>query len=337
MRNKIDPFLLKRYLEGNCTAQEKGVVEQLLQTAEGRAQLQSLMQDRWEESGRYELPREDIDKWKQEFWNKVADMERKEKRGRLIGMKKRELLRYAAVLVPLIVMTWIGAAVYRNAHQHTKTASLNTITKENSKANRSTFILSDGTTVHLGRGSKLKFPEIFADTREVELEGEAYFDVAKNAAKPFIIHAGQIDTKVLGTSFRIRSFDSSDIEVGVATGKVEVSKNMPGSGSSVLAVLTKGMKMNYSSNKAVVAAVNPTELEEWKTGILSFEATTTADVVKVLQRSYDIDFEFKDPALRSIPLTLSVRDTMPADKVAKILSLTGGFNYEKVGSKIVFY
>lgn len=336
MRNKIDPFLLKRYLEGNCTAKEKGVVEQLLQTAEGRDQLQSLMQDRWEESGRFELPQEDIDRWKREFWDRVTAIEGKEKRGKLIGIKRRDLLRYAAVLVPLFLMTWIGAAVFRNAKQ--QTASLHTITKENSKANRSTFTLSDGTTVHLGRGSKLKFPEIFpGNTREVELDGEAYFDVAKNEAKPFIIHAGLIDTKVLGTSFRVRSFDSSDIEVGVATGKVEVSKNTPGSGSNVLAVLTKGMKVNYSSNKATVAAVNTTELEEWKTGILSFEATTTADVVKVLQRSYDIDFEFKNPALKSIPLTLTVSDTMPADKVARILSLTGGFNYEKVDSKIVFY
>ncbi|RPD41422.1 FecR family protein [Chitinophaga barathri] len=338
MRNKIDPLLLKRYFEGNCTAKEKDIVEQLLQTAEGRDQLQALMQDRWEESGRYKLPQENIDELKREFWSRVTEIERKEKRGKLIGMKRRDLLRYAAVLVPLFIMTWIGTVVFRDANHNVKTASLDTVTKENSRLSRSTFTLSDGTTVHLGRGSKLKFPKMFpGSTREVELEGEAYFDVAKNAAKPFIIHAGLIDTKVLGTSFRIRSFDSSDIEVGVATGKVEVAKSTPGSGSNVLAVLTQGMKVNYSSNNAIVSTVNTTELEDWKTGLLSFEGTTTGNVVKVLQRSYDIEFEFKDPALKSIPLTLSVRDTMSADKVARILSLAGGFNYEKSDGRIVFY
>ena len=86
--------------------------------------------------------------------------------------------------------------------------------------------LSDGTVVRLNAGSTITYPKTFSDTlREVTLSGEAFFSVAKNPKCPFIIHTGEIITRVLGTSFNVRAYpENEDVQIAVVEGKVAVNK-----------------------------------------------------------------------------------------------------------------
>ena len=94
--------------------------------------------------------------------------------------------------------------------------------KEPQGGYKATLTLADGSTITLNSQGKLMCPEQFGDTREVTLEGEAFFQINRKAAKPFIVHSAGLKTSVLGTSFNINTFGSESIEVTVVTGKVQV-------------------------------------------------------------------------------------------------------------------
>ena len=96
------------------------------------------------------------------------------------------------------------------------------VEKENSKGVKSTIELSDGSKIWLNADSRIQFPKVFSgDTREVYLNGEAFFEVTKIPSRPFIIHLANGTVRVLGTSFNIRAYDNEKlIETSVATGKV---------------------------------------------------------------------------------------------------------------------
>src|SRR6202000_336004 len=95
----------------------------------------------------------------------------------------------------------------------------------NPRGQRSVVRLSDSTIVYLGPDSKINFPGRFnGKTRELNLEGEAFFQVKKDHQHPFIIHTGDVSTTVLGTSFKITAFKGEPLTVSVATGKVRVDE-----------------------------------------------------------------------------------------------------------------
>ena len=94
--------------------------------------------------------------------------------------------------------------------------------KQNAKGVKSTIELADGSKIWLNADSKVQYPALFnGSTREVYLNGEAFFDIAKNPSKPFIIHLSNGTVRVLGTSFNIKAYDNEPVvETSVATGKV---------------------------------------------------------------------------------------------------------------------
>jgi ferric-dicitrate binding protein FerR (iron transport regulator) len=130
------------------------------------------------------------------------------------------LMRAAAIF---LIAGLIGFFAYQNwepAEQIAKEPALREITTD--IAQRANLTLSDGTKVLLNAGSKMKLPKVFNDDkREVFLEGQAYFNVAKNPDKPFVIHSGDAQTRVLGTSFSVSAYPTDEqITIAVKEGRV---------------------------------------------------------------------------------------------------------------------
>ena len=165
---------------------------------------------------------------------------------------------------------------------------------------RSQVTLADNSTIWLNSGSKLVYPVRFAnDKREVYLEGEALFDVARNENLPFHVLTKSLEIKVLGTVFDLSAYDEdSVINTVLEKGSVEVvyNKNMFGASRSTL---IPGNLASYCLNdkSVVVQDVNTKDFTSWKDGYLTLEKKSLESITRRLSRYYNVTIEFENPEL----------------------------------------
>ncbi|MDM1415724.1 FecR domain-containing protein [Myroides odoratimimus] len=148
--------------------------------------------------------------------------------------------------------------------------------------------LSDGTSVVLNSGSKLKYPIYFSDPqqRKVFLEGEAYFEVVTNAEKPFIVETKDISVTALGTGFNVTSYPNDGQCCAVLLhGKVEVQDNKKQNKKIILA---PNQAANYRSNQLILENVDPSNYVSWITGGLWFINDAMPIVFNKIERKYDV-------------------------------------------------
>ena len=152
------------------------------------------------------------------------------------------------------------------------------------------IILADGSKVLLHGGSQLKYPPAFnGSTREVTLSGEAYFDVAHNAAQPFIIHSGTIKITVLGTAFNIKAWaGEKEVTVTVTRGKVKVENE-----TGVLGIITPNQQLsvNTQSKQSKQLEVNADSAISWKRQEYTMDNVTLDEAITELQVRYGIIIE----------------------------------------------
>ncbi|WP_018339325.1 FecR family protein [Butyricimonas synergistica] len=164
--------------------------------------------------------------------------------------------------------------------------------------------LSDGTKVWLNSETELKYPVRFTGaTREVEIVGEGYFEVAKNEACPFIVHAKDLDMKVLGTSFNVMAYRDENVSVvTLETGKVQVNA------ATGREMLSPGWQAVWDiEGKSLMKQQVPVNLiVSWKSGMFDFVNMPLEQLVKQLTRWYDVEFSFTDEAIRAIRFTGAV-------------------------------
>lgn len=156
------------------------------------------------------------------------------------------------------------------------------------------LVLSDGTKVWVNAESSLRYPETFGDTRELMLTGEAYFEVAKDPARPFIVHVGDNSVEVLGTHFNVSSYEKDKLYTTLAEGKVKVSHD----GQSVI--------LNPNEQAIIEPGISGIEIREvdaflytsWINGRYEFRDTQLESIVAQLSRWYDVDIRFADDSLK---------------------------------------
>jgi transmembrane sensor len=196
--------------------------------------------------------------------------------------------------------------------------------------------LPDGTKVWLNAASELKFPLSFAKLRErrVELHGEAYFEVEKDASKPFIVKSDRQYVQVLGTHFNINSYaDEKETKTTLLEGSVKVSPIhgrdadqvvlKPGLQAQLIAG-TKQIKVMHVDVQAEVA---------WKNGQFFFEDEPIENIMKQIARWYDVEIVYQDD-LSGKTVWGSVTRYASVSKVLSILELTGGIHFKVEGRRI---
>src|SRR5699024_6246890 len=207
-------------------------------------------------------------------------------------------LKVAAMLVVIITASVIG--FYNHNAPPSEEITLQQYNVPDGK--RATLQLADGSTVHLNGGSTLYYPEQFTQhKREVRLQGEAFFSVTSNKERPFIVHAGNTVTKVLGTSFNIRAYgDEKKVRVAVAEGKVRVAsapKETNMKQHSLRAThITRNQWARYSVSGQFMdrGSGNISELIAWKEGRLVFFDNSLAQIARRLEHWYDVDVTVAD-------------------------------------------
>ena len=163
------------------------------------------------------------------------------------------------------------------------------------------LLLSDGTTVHLNAGTTLKFPVRFLDVnqnREVFLEGEAYFEVARNDGQPFIVDTGDMDIRVLGTKFNVSTYpDDRATDVVLVEGRVQLDAKDNNLKES--RILEPGFKASFDreKNRIVTREVTTSAYTSWTQGELVFRNITFEDMLKKLERKYNVTIENRNVQL----------------------------------------
>lgn len=211
--------------------------------------------------------------------------------------------------------------------------------KQNSKGTKSTIQLADGSKVWLNADSKIQYPELFeGNTREVYLNGEAFFDVIKNAKKPFIIHLANGTVRVLGTSFNIRAYDNEkSVETSVATGKVAFIPSYKGDArrrDTVFITPNNKVSYTYSSEKLSILPTLPADDKAWIEGRLIFKAMSLHDIAIELERNFGKNVVFLDDALKDYILTGSFKNNT-LEEVMYYLSKTKGFYYKITNTELL--
>lgn len=194
--------------------------------------------------------------------------------------------------------------------------------------------LPDGTSVMLNAGSKISYSQNFGiDNRNCSLEGEGLFEVAKDTRKPFIVETDGIDVEVLGTTFSVRNYENdAEAVVTLVEGSVEITTDH----------LTLRMEPNqsavYSKESGVVSltCINAQNATAWTKGLLRFDEMTLLDIAHVLERTYNIEVEFKSKEAQAQVFYGSFdSDRHTIQQILSILAITGKFNYEIADHRVI--
>lgn len=225
---------------------------------------------------------------------------------------KRWLVRMIAAAILLAICT-IGIFFLRNetAKNQTVAAQVN-----QHKINR-LVRLPDGSTVIVSSGSKLNYPSSFDGLarREVYLEGQAFFDIKHNASKPFIVHAGQFETTVLGTAFNIKAFPGDiDITVTVSRGKVKVSDQ-----NKTLGIILPHQQIACNKQKAnsTLKTVDTDTYLDWKAQDLLFDDVTVAEAAELLEERFNVNITFSNQLIKSNRFTTTFLKGESLEQVLK--------------------
>ena len=199
------------------------------------------------------------------------------------------------------------------------------------------LVLSDGTKVFLNSESELHYPAKFTEgNRKVDLKGEAFFEVAPDSLRPFIVNAREVQTRVLGTSFNILAYaDEPAIRTTLFTGRVEVSVD----DTPLKEVLTPGMQASWKagSDNISVKKVNMDIQSLWRDGVIMLDDDELESVMRMLARWYNVTYEWKGNRNVKHTFTGKINRNEDLGSVLGTLTLLGGPRFEIEGTTVYIY
>lgn len=199
----------------------------------------------------------------------------------------------------------------------------NTLTTQ--KGNQYHLTLPDGTRVWLNASSSITFPSVFSGKqRQVNISGEAYFEVAKNGQQPFVVRQGSMDVEVLGTSFDVNGYgDEGEVKTTLLEGKVRA-------GGSVLA---PGQQAVVSKGVSVVKDADIEEVMSWKNGAFSFKDAGIEAIMQQVERWYDVEVVYE--AKIKTHFVADIRRDVPLSQLLKLLEETDQIHFRIDGRKVI--
>lgn len=196
------------------------------------------------------------------------------------------------------------------------------------------LVLADGTKVKMNADSKLSFPEKFmVENRRVYLEGEALFEVTKDATHPFIVETEKGDVVVLGTEFNLNAYpDNKFVQTTLVTGKVAFR----GEGMPDAVEIVPGEQVTYDkeTRKTNIVKVNPKISTAWTEGKWIIEGQRLEDIMKQLARWYDVTVFFQNPEAKELMFTGDLEKYNQCEVVLNIISMSTNVIFD-VRNKVI--
>ncbi len=264
--------LLTKHFAKETTAQEEKLILDWLAASNTHQKEYQVLEQIWQKTSQFDAKTPDFDVEK--AWTKVRAKTQ-------VQTKVLPVWRWAAVASILIGILSLG--VY-NLVKPSPASEFTTVLAQKAQ----TITLEDGTVIRMNRGAELTYPIHFAkNQRNITLKGEAFFDVAHDTSRPFVIDAANTQVKVLGTSFNLRATNQL-AEVVVKTGKVSFKPKDATQGLLVQA----GKKAVFEKGKLQENSISKNDMA-WRSGLLVFEETSLSVVVKELSHYYQTDIILK--------------------------------------------
>nr|WP_129730050.1 FecR family protein [Parabacteroides goldsteinii] len=193
--------------------------------------------------------------------------------------------------------------------------------------------LEDGSRIWLNSESELIYPEQFiGDKREVTLIGEAFFEVAKNAEKPFLVKTKGIEIKVLGTSFNVSCYGKDNtINTTLVEGSVSIHTEQ---GKEQTITPSEQFTYNKDNHSTKIQTVNTELYTSWIDGKYIFKDTTLEEIIDKLQRWHDIHPNYEEQDLRHRRFSITIDRQSTLDQILEVISFTSDVKLEKAGNSI---
>lgn len=372
----IDFVLLTKYLNNEATESETYQVKTWIEVSDENKIVFEKIQKAWNlataSAGMNEWTQKTS---KEQFLLKLLKAEVDENNNLLASQTNswkiiRNVLAYAAVILILIGIPTLF--IYRHYYVTSDKPIVENIFTQISapKGSKTEMVLADGTKVWLNAGSTLKFNNNFNNkTREVYLDGEAYFDVAKNKLKPFLVKTSKITLRVLGTSFNVKSYsEEKTIETTLIKGEVKVEKrDSDGHISDYFlkpnqkaifnkidgeikfydlsekktekeiadVALPSTMPANNQGNVERVSSLVEKDIS-WKDGyFLVFDETLESIMIKIARR-FDLKIEFKNETIKQLRYSGKIKESTP-EQILEALKITSPIEYEMTGNQVVIW
>ena len=240
------------------------------------------------------------------------------------------MLKYAAVIA---LFSICGLQIYMVTKAE-PTPETNTISVPTGQ--RVNLLLSDGTNVWLNSGSKMKYPASFTKRkREVMLDGEGYFEVAKDSKRPFVVQTDKYNIEVLGTKFNVEAYEkASSFSAALMEGAIQISGKDEPQNKILLHPL---QKVDEIDGELVVEKIRNYDVYRWKDGLLCFERISFNDLMKEFEKTYDIQIINENKHLENYICSGKFRISDGIDFILNVLRRDVKFRFRRNESNTVIY
>jgi len=236
----------------------------------------------------------------------------------------------AFLLIPVLIFS-----IYLLIERSTESLPMTIVT---AKGERTHIYLPDSSEVWMNVDSKLEYSmDYMATNRNIKLDGEAYFKVAKGKKFPFVVHANNFSVTAIGTEFNVSAYTSEKVASAILTeGIVELVYNVSTTKErSIRMVPGEKTTLDFAKHSIKVERTATEGELSWTNGILSFENDPMDEVFRKIERWYNVTIDFNPKEFQNETLTVNIRDGETIDRLFAIIDETLGINVKQTGNQYV--
>lgn len=313
----MDKELLKKYVTGEANAEERQIVVEWLDSSEEHVREYMTLHRLYDMSVMNQVQHKDFSSTEVDDADDDALVSRK----RSFSIKiVRETIKIAAIIAILLGVR----ALY--IHYSPKEVQMQTLFVP--AGQRAELILPDSTKVWLNSHTRISYPLSFnSERREVKLDGEAYFSVAHNAEKPFVVQTKTFDVQVLGTEFNVFAYSESKEErIDLLKGSIELSG--PAFGNKHL-LMKPNQSVQIIDGVESGKTIADFDYFKWKEGLICFNRESVANIIKKLELYYDTNITVTNSGFLNEKYSGKFRVKDGIEQVLKVLQMELKFTYKK--------
>jgi ferric-dicitrate binding protein FerR (iron transport regulator) len=322
----IEP-IIRNFLQGITTPDEEKILYNWVKENPENSKKLFREKDLWGASqlGTPKLNEDEFNYWF-ELQDKIMQQNNK-------GNRLREILRIAAIVIFSLGAGWLGHVLVSTGVFSNEQVEMKQVESFNGQLKE--IFLADGTHVWLNSGSKLSFPSGFnAENREVELSGEAFFEVTANEEEPFLVKTQDHTVKVTGTRFNICEYpENKTIETTLEEGKVKIITG------NFIKDLYPGQQSSFNTQTAEIR-IGETDMEiytTWKDGFYEFNNESVCKVFKIIERWWDVKIRYPEERLKNERITGTLRRHKPLDQHFDVIKELVPFQYKIESDMVVIF
>lgn len=334
--------LIQRYITGNASPKERRELWRWMGKDPRNRELVRQLEEIWKLT-----PEEDFETNAEDAWEKFYKESMGSPKAHSINHRNQQhsstssyLFRAAAVILVILLSGYFAQRYLPGSSVQDPQEFYVMQDLVTDKGEKASVTFSDGTEVVLNAASSIRFPRKFNGAkREVFLDGEAYFQVSHNDQNPFIVHTENADIRVLGTKFNVQGWDEdANVDVAVRDGSVSVRSTGIDTNIHEEIILEKGdyARVNKTGNISPVKKVDVQNHLLWTQGGIHFEDVELRQVIRDLERKFDVTISVSDPEILQVPFTSTFREA-ELNEILTVIAASMDLEYRRDSTKIEFY